>query len=116
MVKNKTPPLLPKTFETDEEMADFWDTHDVTDYEEYLTPVDVNISTHPKHKYVITLSDSLDTTIKCKKKRVFRLIHLSIYGYKKSCNNIQRHLLWQEIYFFYSFLNSSYILCKKKNR
>ena len=63
MVKNKTHPLLPKTFETDEEMAEFWDTHDVTDYEEYLTPVEVNISTHPKHKYVITLSEALDTTL-----------------------------------------------------
>ncbi|NJN94579.1 MAG: hypothetical protein HC875_11025 [Anaerolineales bacterium] len=33
--------LLPDTFGTFEEMAEFWDTHDVTDYEEYLTPVEV---------------------------------------------------------------------------
>jgi hypothetical protein len=53
MVENKTPKEpIPSTFETFEEMADFWDTHDVTDYEEYLTPVEVNVSTHPKHKYI----------------------------------------------------------------
>jgi len=65
MVKNKTPKApLPETFKTFEEMADFWDTHDVTDYEEYLTPVEVNVSTHPKHNYVITLSDTLDTALR----------------------------------------------------
>jgi hypothetical protein len=65
MVENKIPKEpIPATFETFEEMADFWDTLDVTDYEEYLTPVEVNVSTHPKHKYVITLSDSLDTALR----------------------------------------------------
>ncbi|RKZ36582.1 MAG: hypothetical protein DRQ49_17720 [Gammaproteobacteria bacterium] len=65
MVENKTlKDPIPATFETYEEMADFWDTHDVTDYEEYLTPVEINVSTHPKHQYVITLSDSLDTAFR----------------------------------------------------
>jgi len=65
MVEKKTlKDPIPATFETYEEMADFWDTHDVTDYEEYLTPVEVNVSIHPKHQYVITLSDSLDTAFR----------------------------------------------------
>ena len=51
---------LPATFETLEEMADFWDTHDVTDFEEFLTPVDATVAMSPRHEYVITLSDSLD--------------------------------------------------------
>jgi hypothetical protein len=35
--KNKTAKdSLPETFDTFEEMAEFWDTHDITDYEEYL--------------------------------------------------------------------------------
>ncbi|MFN8454965.1 MAG: CopG family antitoxin [Anaerolineae bacterium] len=55
---------LPETFDTFEEMAEFWDSHDVTDYEEYLTPVEVTISTHPKHEYIITLSDTLDTLLR----------------------------------------------------
>ena len=44
-------------------MAEFWDTHDITDYEEYLTPVEATISAHPKHEYMITLSDTLDTLL-----------------------------------------------------
>jgi hypothetical protein len=56
--------ILPETFETYEEMAEFWDTHDVTDYEEYLTPVEVNLVAHPKHEYVITLSNTLDVTLR----------------------------------------------------
>jgi hypothetical protein len=55
---------LPETFDTLEEMAEFWDTHDLTDYEEYLTPVEVTISAHPKHHYVVTLSDTLETLLR----------------------------------------------------
>jgi hypothetical protein len=57
--QDKYPQLSQHPSRDFEEMADFWDTHDVTDYEEYLTPVEVNVSTHPKHK---SLSDTLDTT------------------------------------------------------
>ncbi len=65
MAENK--PLrdpLPEIFNTFEEMADFWDTHDITDYEEYLTPVEADISTRPGHEYVITLSDTLNLTLR----------------------------------------------------
>jgi hypothetical protein len=65
MVENNTPKdPIPDTFETFEEMADFWDTHDVTENEEYLTPVEVNVSTHPRHEYVITLSDTENTALR----------------------------------------------------
>ncbi len=60
----KSPDELPETFATFEEMAEFWDTHDITDYEQYLTPVDVAIEDQPKHEYVITLSDSLNTLLR----------------------------------------------------
>ena len=43
-----------------EEMADFWDTHDVTDYAEYLTPVEMTIAEYPRSEYVISLSDAED--------------------------------------------------------
>ena len=54
---------LPATFETLDEMANFWDTHDVTDFEEFLTPVDATVTLSPRHEYIITLSDSLDSLL-----------------------------------------------------
>jgi hypothetical protein len=65
MQKNdSSKPTLPATFETLEEMADFWDAHDVTDFEEFLTPVDATVDLSPRHEYVITLSDSLDSLLR----------------------------------------------------
>ena len=65
MAKNKMKQdPVPETFDRMEEMAEFWDTHDVTDYEEILTPVEATIVAHPKHEYVITLSDTLHTKLK----------------------------------------------------
>ncbi|MFQ6100922.1 MAG: CopG family antitoxin [Anaerolineae bacterium] len=65
MAKDKTTrDPLPETFETFEEMAEFWDTHDITNYEEYLAPVEVNVAAHPRHEYVITLSDTLNATLR----------------------------------------------------
>ena len=65
MAENKgTKDPLPETFDTLTEMADFWDTHDITDYEEYLTPIEVDIATHPRREYVIILSDTLDATLR----------------------------------------------------
>jgi len=61
MAENK--PILPETFDTFEEMADFWDEHDLTDYEEHLTPVEFKVAPHLKHQYVIVLSDTLNTLL-----------------------------------------------------
>jgi hypothetical protein len=44
---------LPEEFETLEDLAEFWDTHDVADYAEYLTPVECEVVAHPTHEYVI---------------------------------------------------------------
>lgn len=55
---------LPETFDSFEEMAEFWDTHDLTDYEEYLTPIEVRVTAHPRHEYVISLSDTLNATLR----------------------------------------------------
>ncbi len=65
MAENKmTRDPLPETFDSFEEMAEFWDTHDLTDYEEYLTPVKMSVSAHPRHEYVISLSDTLNATLR----------------------------------------------------
>ena len=57
------PEDLPETFDTLEEIAEFWETHDLTDYESYLTPVEATVAMHPTHEYVISLSDSLNTLL-----------------------------------------------------
>lgn len=63
--KNKPPrDPIPDEFATFEELADFWDTHDLTDYADQLTPVAVEVSAKPTHEYVITLSDSLNNTLR----------------------------------------------------
>ena len=55
---------LPASFDTFEEMAEFWDAHDITDYDEYLTPVEVSVAEHPEHEYAITLSETLNATLR----------------------------------------------------
>lgn len=65
MAENKvTKDPLPETFDTFEEMSEFWDTHDITDYEEYLTSVEANVAAYPRHEYVIALSDTLDALLR----------------------------------------------------
>jgi len=65
MAENKTRrDPLPEAFDTFEEMAEFWETHDITDYDEYLTPVEVEIATHPRREYIITLSDTLNESLR----------------------------------------------------
>lgn len=65
MPRNKKSPVdLPETFATLEEMAEFWDTHDIADYEQYLTTVEVTIAAQPKHESAITQSDSFNTMLR----------------------------------------------------
>ena len=47
---------LPDEFATLTELAEFWDTHDLTDYEDYLIPVSVEITSFPRtyHKGAAT--------------------------------------------------------------
>lgn len=62
-------PALPEEFEKFEELAEFWDTHDLTDYAEFLTPIDLEIVAEPTHEYVITLSDTLNAKMREAEKR-----------------------------------------------
>lgn len=55
---------LPEEFESFEELSEFWDTHDLTDYEESLTPVSLEVVAEPTHEYVITLSDTLNVLMR----------------------------------------------------
>jgi hypothetical protein len=40
---DKTIDPLPESFESEEAAGEFWDTHDLTDYEQYLEPADHTI-------------------------------------------------------------------------
>jgi len=40
---------LPDEFASAEEAGEFWDTHDLTDYEEYLEPADLKIDIKRRH-------------------------------------------------------------------
>ncbi len=40
---------LPDEFESDQEAAEFWDTHSVTDYEEFLEPVILDADIRRRH-------------------------------------------------------------------
>jgi hypothetical protein len=40
---------LPEEFRSDEEAADFWDRHSITDYEEFLEPVELEAEIRRRH-------------------------------------------------------------------
>ena len=40
---------LPEEFSSDEEAAEFWDTHSITDYEELLEPADLEFNLKRRH-------------------------------------------------------------------
>jgi hypothetical protein len=40
---------LPDEFRSYQEAADFWDTHSVTDYEQFLEPVDLDADIQRRH-------------------------------------------------------------------
>jgi len=46
---NKQVDPLPDEFGSYEEAAEFWDTHSITDYEEFLEPVDVEVEIQRRH-------------------------------------------------------------------
>jgi hypothetical protein len=40
---------LPDEFRSEDEAAEFWDTHSITDYEEFLEPVDLEVNLRRRH-------------------------------------------------------------------
>ncbi len=51
--KQKHRDPLPKHFKSIDEAAEFWDTHDSTDYNEYFTKVDVEVDLKRTHSVEI---------------------------------------------------------------
>jgi hypothetical protein len=50
-MRNRDTPIdpLPDEFGSYEEAAEFWDTHSITDYEEFLEPVDIDVDIQRRH-------------------------------------------------------------------
>ena len=40
---------LPQEFRSEDEAAEFWDTHSITDYEEFLEPADLDVDIKRRH-------------------------------------------------------------------
>jgi predicted HicB family RNase H-like nuclease len=49
MTKKKQIDPVPEVFKSYEEAAEFWDTHDTTDYPEFFSPVEVEAVLKSKH-------------------------------------------------------------------
>lgn len=65
MVKNKRKrEPIPEQFVSFEELANFWDTHDLTDYEDQLQEVDYQVVRKPTRQFVVTLSDELTKALR----------------------------------------------------
>ena len=54
----KKPDPLPEHFKTIAEAAEFWDTHDSADYEEYMRDVEFEVDIK-RRTYLISLDDKL---------------------------------------------------------
>jgi hypothetical protein len=71
--RNKDVDPLPEEFASIEEAAEFWDTHDLTDYEEYLEPVDAEIVFQRRH-FGIEVDEECFTALRESAKRQNRPI------------------------------------------
>jgi hypothetical protein len=47
--KDKQVDPLPDEFRSEDEAADFWDSHSLTDYEEFLEPVAIEVDIRRRH-------------------------------------------------------------------
>jgi len=61
--KRKADPI-PEQFTTFDDLANFWETHDLTDYEDQLEEVKYKIAPAPTRQFILTLSDELTKTLR----------------------------------------------------
>jgi len=66
--KNKAIDPIPEEFASYEEAADFWDTHDTTDYLEFLQPVEVD-ARFRKRYIELEIDEDVVTALQKKLKR-----------------------------------------------
>ena len=56
--KKKVIDPIPETFATEKEAGEFWDTHSLADYEEFLEPADLTFAI-TKRTYEVQLSEDI---------------------------------------------------------
>jgi len=61
--KRKVEPI-PDRFESFDDLANFWETHDLTDYESQIKETKYKIAPTPTRQFVLTLSDELTKEIR----------------------------------------------------
>jgi len=61
--KRKNDPI-PDQFTSFEALANFWETHDLTDYEDQFQEVNYKVARKPTRQFVVTLSDELTNTLR----------------------------------------------------
>lgn len=66
MQKNKQKKVdpIPAQFTSFEELANFWETHELTDYEDQLQEVKYRVVRKPTRRFVVTLSDELTRALR----------------------------------------------------
>ena len=63
MPKRKKVDTIPEEFNSYEEAAEFWDTHDSMDYNEYLEKVEMEVDIKKKH-YLIEIDSDIAKVLK----------------------------------------------------
>lgn len=66
---NKENDPLPREFASEEESEEFWSTHSITDYEEYLEPVNLEVDFKRRHFEIKIDEESFKALCACAKKR-----------------------------------------------
>ncbi|OGV78141.1 MAG: hypothetical protein A3K19_15625 [Lentisphaerae bacterium RIFOXYB12_FULL_65_16] len=59
---------LPDTFKSADEAAAFWDTHDITDYEAFLEPVEIDVDIQRRH-FEIEVDEESFVALRAKAKK-----------------------------------------------
>jgi hypothetical protein len=76
---------LPEEFATEEEAAEFWETHSITDFEDYLEPVEFEVAA-PRRHFVIEIDEES-----------FNALRLSAEKHSKPVKEIASEILKQNL-------------------
>ena len=55
---------VPDQFASFEELASFWEEHDLTDYHDQMEEVDYQVAPTPARQFLVTLSDELTRALR----------------------------------------------------
>ncbi len=76
---------LPEEFSSEEEAGEFWDTHSLTDYEEFLEPVELDVDLTGRHFQI-----EID-------RETFLALRTSAKKYCKPMKQLASDILWKSL-------------------